>query len=160
MDDKLADTVKRIIKEKNIDSSCINLEITETAASYNQNVMIENIEELMRAGFSFSLDDYGTGYSNIERVSHIPFKLAKLDKTFVDTLDKPRMPVVLNNTIRMLKEMDMQVVVEGVETFDMLKAFTDLSCDYIQGFYFSKPLPKDEFLRFLEEKRQEEAPAT
>lgn len=145
----LAEKVMAIMGKHRVSSELINLEITETAASHTQEVMAENLNKLNRAGVSISLDDYGTGYSNIKRVIQLPLKIIKLDKTFVDEQDNPKMRVVLKNTVAMLKDMDMEIVVEGIETQEMLDFFTELQCDFIQGYFFSKPLPKPEFINFL-----------
>lgn len=145
----LAEKVMAIMGKHRVSSEFINLEITETAASHTQEIMAENLNKLTRAGISFSLDDYGTGYSNIKRVIQLPLKIIKLDKTFVDEQDNPKMRVVLKNTVAMLKDMNMEIVVEGIETQEMLDFFTDLQCDFIQGYFFSKPLPKPEFINFL-----------
>ncbi len=149
MQTDLADKVLSIMKRFSVPPEKINLEITETAANYAQNILTENIEKLTCAGISFSLDDYGTGYSNIKSVASLPLKIVKLDKSFVDEEDNPRMWIVLRNTIKMLKDMDMRIVVEGVETEHLVHKFSDLNCEYIQGYYFSKPIPEDEFIRFM-----------
>lgn len=145
----LAEKVMSIMGKHQVSSETINLEITETAASHTQEIMAENLAKLTRAGISFSLDDYGTGYSNIKRVIQLPLKIIKLDKSFVDDQDNPKMRVVLKNTVAMLKDMEMEIVVEGIETQEMLDFFTELQCDFIQGYFFSKPLPKPEFIHFL-----------
>ena len=149
MQTDLADKVLQIIQRFRVSPDRINLEITETAANYAQNIMTANIEKLIQAGFSFSLDDYGTGYSNIKSVASLPLKIVKLDKSFVNEEENPRMWIVLQNTIKMLKDMDMHIVVEGVETEQLVKRFSDLNCEYIQGYYFSKPIPESEFIRFM-----------
>ena len=149
MQTDLADKVLQIMKKYGVTPDKINLEITETAASYAQNVMMNNLEKLTQAGISFSLDDYGTGYSNIKSVASLPISIVKLDKTFVDEEDNPRMWIVLKNTIKMLKDMDMSIVVEGVENAELAKKFTDLDCEFIQGYYYSKPVPKSDFITFM-----------
>ena len=128
----------------------INLEITETAASISQQALVGNIEELTSAGIRFSLDDYGTGYSNMQRVVTLPFDIIKLDKSFTEIYDNPKLAIVLKNTIQMIKAMNMKIVVEGVETEDMVRVFSKLECEYIQGYYFSKPMPRDEFTQFIQ----------
>ncbi len=145
----LADKILQIMKRYGVTSDKINLEITETAASYSQNIMMENLEKLTQAGIEFSLDDYGTGYSNIKSVASLPIKIVKLDKTFVDSENNPRMWTVLKNTIKMLKDMNMHIVVEGVETEGLVKKFTDLNCEYIQGYYYSRPIPESDFVAFM-----------
>ncbi|MDE7178215.1 MAG: EAL domain-containing protein [Lachnospiraceae bacterium] len=145
----LADKILGIMAKHRVSTEYINLEITETAAGDTQEVMTENLRRLHRAGVSFSLDDYGTGYSNIKRVVQLPLKIIKLDKTFVDEQDNPKMRVVLKNTVAMLKDMDMEIVVEGIETQEMVDFFAELQCDFIQGYFFSKPIPKPEFISFI-----------
>lgn len=149
MQTDLADKVLQIMNKYGVTPDKINLEITETAASYAQNVMMNNLEKLTQAGISFSLDDYGTGYSNIKSVASLPISIVKLDKTFVDEEDNPRMWIVLKNTIKMLKDMDMSIVVEGVENAELAKKFADLNCEYIQGYYYSRPVPKSDFITFM-----------
>ena len=150
----LADNVLGIMARYRVPTEAINLEITETAASasHMQEILEENLRKLEQAGVSFSLDDYGTGYSNIKRVIQMPVKIIKLDKSFVDDQHNPKMRVVLKNTVAMLKDINMEIVVEGIETQEMLDFFTELQCDFIQGYFFSKPLPKPEFISFLKAK--------
>lgn len=149
MNGDLPETLLSIMNEYKISPDKINLEITETAAAYAQRVMTENLEKLTLAGISFSLDDYGTGYSNMQRVIQLPLKIIKLDKSFVDENNNPKMWIVLKNTVKMLKDMNMEIVVEGVETQEMLDAFSKLKCDFIQGYFFSKPIPRNDFVEFI-----------
>ncbi len=147
----LADNILATIKKYGISPDKINLEITETAANYSQNILIENMTKLISAGVSFSLDDFGTGYSNMARLASLPLKIVKLDKTFVDNSNKPKLHIFLKGTIKMLKDMDMEIVVEGIETEQMVETFSNLNCDFIQGYYYSKPIPQPEFVKFIEE---------
>ncbi len=151
----LADKVLETLRKYDVRSDQINLEITETAASYAQNVMKSNLDKLSGAGVSFSLDDYGTGYSNMRRVIQLPLKIVKLDKSFVDEQANPKMWCVLENTVKMLKDMDMEIVVEGVETADMADKFSAIKCDYIQGYYFSKPIPQQDFVDFISKSHED-----
>ena len=144
--------VLQIMRRYGIDHSRINLEITETAASASQEMLVENMKKLEAKGISFSLDDYGTGYSNMDRVSTMNFHIIKLDKSFVNVQRNEKRDIVLDNIVRMIKELGMKIVVEGVESAELLQRFADLECDYIQGFFFSKPVPKTEFVEYV--KRQ------
>ena len=145
----LAKEITELLKKYHLRPDQINLEITETAASSSQNIMMENIRKLSEAGIPFSLDDFGTGYSNMRRMTTLPLALVKLDKTFTDLQDNPKLESVVRNSVQMIKDMDMKIVVEGIETEEMAKFFSDLQCDYIQGFYYSKPLTKDGFVEFV-----------
>ncbi len=145
----LADEVLNTLKKYNVSPAQINLEITETAASYNQSTMTDNLNALIDAGISFSLDDFGTGYSNMDRVASLPLKIVKLDRSFVNSQHKPKMKIFLENIIKMFKEMEMEIVVEGIEDEQMVQRFSELQCDYIQGYFFSKPIPEKEFVDFI-----------
>ena len=152
----LADKILNIMREYNVSPKNINLEITETAASFSQRVMTDNLNKLLRAGIEFSLDDFGTGYSNMKRVVSLPLKIVKLDKSFVDEKENPKMWIFLQNTIKMLKDMNMEIVVEGIETKEMLDAFSNLKCDFIQGYYFSKAISRDDFVIFITNSQQKQ----
>lgn len=149
MNADLPDRLLSIMKQYGVSPDKINLEITESVTAYEQKVMLENFRRLAEAGLSFSLDDYGTGYSNIKRVVQLPLKIIKLDKSFVDEKNNPKMWIVIKNTVKMLKEMSMEIVVEGIETQEALDAFSELQCDFIQGYFFSKPIPRKEFVSFI-----------
>ena len=151
MNGDLPDTYLSIMDKYHVSPDKINLEITETAAAYAQNVMTDNLERLTQAGISFSLDDYGTGYSNMQRMIQLPLKIIKLDKSFVDEKNNPKVWIFLKNTVKMLKDMNMEIVVEGVETQEMLDVFSNLKCDFIQGYFFSKPIPRNDFVNFISE---------
>ncbi len=151
MRNNLAREILAMLEKYHVQPEQINLELTETAIADSQNIMAENIRILAEAGIPFSLDDFGTGYSNIRRVATLPLNIVKLDKTFTDLEGNPRLEIVVRNTIHMIKDMDMKIVVEGVETEKMAKQFSDLECEYIQGFYFSKPLSREEFVRFIKQ---------
>lgn len=147
--DGLVESVLAVINKYGVSPDSINLEITETAAAKSHSAMEKNMHKLSESGISFSLDDYGTGYSNIKRVVSLPLKIVKLDKAFVDELTNPKMQIVVKNTVKMLKDMKMEIVAEGIETETMVEQFAALSCDFIQGYYFSKPVPREKFVEFI-----------
>lgn len=151
MQKKMAEKIISTMGKYGVKSDQINLEITETAMSFSQNIMAENIGCLADAGIKFSLDDFGTGYSNMRRIALLPLVIVKLDKSFTTIDENPKLMIILQNTIKMLKEMNMKIVVEGIETENLVKQFTDLECEYIQGYYFSRPLPLVEFIKFVSE---------
>ncbi len=152
----LVDKIKRLLDKYNLDAGTIKLEITESAADFDPEIVDANVSELSELGISFALDDYGTGYSNVRRVTKLPIDLVKLDRSFVDDIDDPQMWIMVQETIKMLKEMGKEVLVEGVEEERVVEKFLSLGCDYIQGceymqgFYFCKPLPEKEFLEFMQ----------
>lgn len=145
----LKEKVLHYLQKYHLRRDQINLEITETAANTAQDIVEENIKELSKEGIYFSLDDFGTGYSNISRTMSLPFHIIKLDKSLADRADDSKMRTLLKNTIRMFKDIGMEIVVEGVETKETMQQFVQLDCDFIQGYYFSKPLPEQEFVEFI-----------
>ena len=135
----------------------INLEITETTYENMGNVMEFNLDALSGMGYSFSLDDYGTGYSNMHRVSKLPLKIIKLDKTLIDDMGTDDGLSIVRNTLKMMRDIDKELVAEGVETKEDLGLLEEMGCDFIQGYYFSKPLPAEDFVRFINERNRANA---
>lgn len=86
----------------------------------------------------------------------MPLSIIKLDKTFVDEYKKHEMRIVIKKTVDMFKKMDKLILVEGIEDKEALDHFTKIGCNYIQGFYFSKPLPATEFIKFIRDKNKKE----
>ena len=142
----LVDIIDSLLNKYNVKPNQINLEITEREDIFDQKIFMENLQKLKNLGISFSLDDYGTGYSNIRRIVELPIDIVKIDKSFVDQYQNKEMLSVIKNTVIMLKEINKKIVVEGVETKDSLDKFCSLNCDYIQGYYFSKPLDQISFV--------------
>jgi len=150
MNTELSETFEKIIKKYNISPSHINLEITESAAVSNQKILSRSINALEKIGFTFSLDDYGTGYSNYTYMYSLPFKIIKLDKSILWlATDGKNNYILLQSTIEMLHKMNYSIVCEGVETEEQKALLEKLDCDYLQGFLFSKPLPAESFLSFV-----------
>lgn len=138
-----------------IDRSRINFEITESVAASDYDQLSQIVSELKRSGFRFSLDDYGTGYSNVMSVFSMDLDIIKIDKSILWTaVDHELGRILLENTVRMIKQMGRKVLVEGVETKAQLDLLRDVGVDYLQGFYFSRPLPRDEFLTLVANEKQ------
>ena len=147
----LADEIIDLTRKYKVSPSKINLEITETASGYSQSKLNTNITKLTENGFTVSLDDFGTGYSNLMRIAQLPLNIVKLDRAFVLMEESGGNHIIIKNLIRMLKDMNLRVLVEGIETEEMVESFTQMGVDEIQGFYYSRPLTKSAYLRFLKE---------
>lgn len=154
---KLIDSFDRIMKKYELDTSRINLEITESAATSNQKALKETVLKLKDKGFSFSLDDYGTGYSNYSYMIDMPFYIIKIDKSILWRAMNPKTSeedknamVLLESTISMMQKMNYKIVVEGVETNEQRRLLESYHCDYFQGYYFSKPVPAEQFMEFVQ----------
>lgn len=139
-----------IIRRFGIPNKMINLEITESAAAYSEKTLVQNMEQLRKAGIEFSLDDYGTGYSNINYVAELPFSIIKIDKFFVWSAFKDeKMRKVLKNTIETFKNINFKVLAEGAEDNIMVEGLKEMGIDFIQGYYYSKPVPRKQMVEFL-----------
>ena len=138
------------IKKYNIDPGQINLEITETVQLRSKKTIIMNVEKLTKEGVTFSLDDFGTGRSNLDYFVNMPVQNIKFDHSFTQGYFKnDKVKYVMKGMADMLHDMNMTIVSEGVETKEQLETMIDISIEYIQGFYFSKPVPEGEFIEFL-----------
>lgn len=147
-----ADLVERIqsLQQKYSTSTVrINLEITESAAGLHSKTGLQNIEALKAQRYTFSLDDYGTGYSNIQRAVELPLSLVKIDKSIIDKIETPRGESMVRSTIQMMHEIGFKMVAEGVEKQNQYEILNRLGCDYIQGFYFAMPMCEEDFIQFL-----------
>jgi len=141
-----------IVKMHNINPRIINIEITENAAA-KQKDLIFSMENLRKFGFSFSLDDFGTGNSNLNYVANMPVDIVKFDKNMVDSYfisDKGKK--IVTHAINMIKDLGQEIVFEGVENEYQKEAIEKLPIDYIQGFYFSRPLDEENFKNLLTKK--------
>ncbi len=154
MQDNLANDLLGILHKYGVSPEKINLEITETAMENSYEIMMRNLNALAQAGITFSLDDYGTGFSNIQRIITMPLSIVKLDKSFIDEIHNPDYQVIITNTIKMLKDLNLKILSEGVEGESQLGFLNEQECDYIQGYYFSKPLAKKDFVSFILEQKE------
>lgn len=141
--------IQELQERYGIDPSCVNFEITETMVESIDHVMSDNLNRLLEMGYTLSLDDYGMGFSNVRRVRKLPLRLIKIDKSLVDDMFTEEGSVIIRNTVEMMRGINKQLVMEGVENREVLDALINMKCDYIQGFYFSRPLPAKAFLEFV-----------
>lgn len=144
------ENIKKILKETKISPDIIELEITETALMTSIDYNINELNELKKIGIRIALDDFGTGYSSLNYLRSIPINTLKIDKSFIDNITTSKKEEsIMNNIIEMAHTMDLKVVAEGVETSNQLKVLKEKRCDYIQGYYFSRPLPPEEIEKLL-----------
>ena len=153
----LAERLIKITDQYGISPSFINLEITETASISARATLLKNMKKLMEYGFRFSLDDFGKGESNLMYVVEMPVSIVKLDydmsKAFFNT-DKAKH--VVRAVVSMAHGMNLKLVAEGIETQEELDGMCQEGIDFIQGYYYSKPLPTVEFIEFLKKKQNQE----
>lgn len=152
MQPKLSEQLLTIMKQYDVRPEQINLEITETAAAVSPETLKLNMMNLSEQNIRFSLDDYGSGYSTMSYVLGLPFSYVKLDKSIVTSASSnSNAHIALCSTIQMMKQLNFMLIAEGVDTKEQLELLIKNDCDYIQGYYFSKPLAKDGYLKFLQE---------
>jgi diguanylate cyclase (GGDEF)-like protein/PAS domain S-box-containing protein len=152
----LLDNIEKIIKSTSINPNIVELEITETVLMQSLDSSIDILKKLMDMGIRIALDDFGTGYSSLNYLRKIPINTLKIDKSFIDniTSDKKEESII-KNIIRMAHSMDLKVVAEGVETEEQLEILKKRKCDYIQGYYFSKPLPANRIEKLLAQEERD-----
>ena len=138
----------KIINKYAIDPSRIILEITETIAVKYPEKTKDFMDDLGQYGIKFAMDDFGSGYSNIARFITLPFSVAKLDKSLLE--ESQNIAIFFEAAINLFKGLNIPIVIEGVETEKQLKLSTEKDVDYIQGYYFSKPLKESDLLEFLQ----------
>lgn len=147
---ELENKLLSIVKESGISSGELMLEITESAYTQNASIMIEIIKKLRRDGFKIEMDDFGSGYSSLNMLSAMPVDVLKLDMKFIRTVcedEKTRKMVEL--ILDIAKFLKVPVVAEGVETEQQCNLLKQLGCDVVQGYFFSKPVPAQEFNGFI-----------
>lgn len=149
MQDDIAFKLSSIINNHRIAPGLIDFEITETTAD-NTNKLEKIMSEFNTKGINFSLDDYGTGYSNQANLMKYPYSIVKIDKSMIWACDtNPKALISLKHTVAMIKDLEMSVLAEGVETEEQKTMLCELGCDYFQGYYYSKPVPQDDFLTII-----------
>lgn len=148
----LVASIENCHKGRNIPYGFIGFEITETNASLGGDLFIKNMLELVDKGFSFAMDDFGTGYANLDSIIGLPFQAVKLDGALISAGKKnEKMYIILTEHIQMFKRMGLTVIVEGVETRDQVELLKDLPVDLIQGYYYAKPMPMRAAVEFIRE---------
>ena len=152
LQESLAEKLIETMERYDIKSSRINLEITETAANSSPKMLTRNMEKLYRHGVSFSLDDFGSGYSNMGAIMELPLDMIKFDKSMIDMLGtSSKGNIVFLSSVAMIKQMDMKIVAEGVETEEQKEIMEKAGVEYLQGYYFSRPVPGEDFLAYIRE---------
>ncbi len=146
----LANTLMEIMRRYNIDPKMINLEITESAELSDKETMIRNMDVLRSCGVRFSLDDFGTGQSNLNYIVDMPVDIVKFDREMTwSYFENTKAKYVMETSVSMIHGMDLQIVTEGVENEKQYHILKDLGIDFIQGYYLAKPLSAMNFLEFI-----------
>ena len=152
MRDDLEDSLTAIIDSTGLPRECIHFEITETAAVASKERLAKHMNHMIDKGIKFAMDDYGSGYSNVSTIIDYPFSSIKLDKSLIwPAVSSGLARTVLDYNIQLIDNLGISIVAEGVETDEQLQMVNVMGVEYIQGFYYSKPLPGGDYIDFIKE---------
>lgn len=134
------------IQENNLMNSNICVEITESTLMKHTDQIVDTLKYLRRLGVSVAIDDFGSGYSSLSYLHSFPFDCLKIDRTFVtDILTNEKNAAVVASVLTLAKSFNVPLVAEGVETLEMVEKLNEMGCEWVQGYYFSRPLPFETF---------------
>ncbi|MFW6308851.1 MAG: EAL domain-containing protein [bacterium] len=143
------DEVKNIILENNLDPAQFELELTETEIMGELIEGNNSFKELLKEGIKVSMDDFGTGYSSLAYLKNLDINTLKIDLSFVQAMQEDKKSYeIVKTAIRLGQVLDKEVVAEGIENLEVMEALDKLNCDYGQGYYISKPVPREDFVDF------------
>ena len=137
------------MKQLELPTNLVELEITESAFFEDIDLFRSTLEKLRNFGFRILMDDFGTGYSSLMMLHTVPIDVIKLDKSFIDDYEDEKGSSIIQCVLNLAKMLKLPVVAEGVETKEQYLYLKKSGCDVIQGFYFSKPVPTEEFLKII-----------
>ena len=150
-EERFIEIVKDIIARSGADASRIEMELTESTILKSPGAIKERMDELRLLGVSFSLDDFGTGFSQLSHLTELPISALKIDSSFVRELPHNTQQVAIcSMIIEMARRLEMPVIAEGVETFEQLEFLREHQCEQVQGFYYSPAIPLQHLPRFIE----------
>lgn len=151
----LAEHICKIVEEAGAPRELIELELTESAFFEDKDILINTVEKLKAMGFSVSMDDFGAGYSSLNSLKDLQLDVLKIDADFFRGREEneDRGSLIVSETIRLAQNLGMTTVAEGIESADQVEFLAESGCDLIQGFYFAKPMPIDEYVQKMEEDR-------
>ena len=148
--DELADFIAAAIADSGVSPSRLKLEITESTLVNDLDEIVAVFQKLKQIGVKLALDDFGTGYSSFGYMKDLPLDIMKLDRSLIGNINvSEKEQMIVGSMVTIIHGLGLEVVIEGVETKEQLDCIMTFDCDYIQGYYFSKPLPADEFVRYF-----------
>ena len=142
----LAEQIRDMVDKEGTPHDLIEIELTESAFFDDKKLMLSTITKLKEYGFLVSMDDFGSGYSSLNSLKDMPLDILKLDAGFFKgDMDNERTEIVVSEAIRLAKKLNMQTVAEGVEDKEQVDFLAAEGCNMIQGYYYAKPMPKEEY---------------
>ncbi len=144
----LADNIEQVLSNTRFPHSQLELEITETTAMENIDYTIKTLKRLNEMGVNISVDDFGTGYSSLNYLRYLPIHILKIDRSFINDIDKDlNTRVIVKSIIDVAHSLKLKVTAEGVESTGQLDLLKQMGCDEIQGYLISRPAPMEEILK-------------
>jgi len=138
-----------IYEKYQVPKELLEFEISENTMLDGRGMLINFVQKLKDMGFSCSMDDFGSGYSSLNTLKSIPVSTVKLDGRMFEETEKERGKIVSKGIIQIARELNIEVVAEGVETREYVDFLKEQKCDLIQGYYFGKPMPTEEFEKLM-----------
>ena len=146
---QLAAFIMDAVQEAGIRPADVKLEITESVLMHDFCEIRQVFHKLKDFGVKLALDDFGTGYSSFGYIKDLPLNIVKLDRSLIREIDTDeRAKMIVQSMMIIMHGLGIEVVAEGVETDEQLEVLKKYSCDYVQGFLFSRPLPSDRFIAY------------
>lgn len=153
----LAEHIKDLVDQYPLPHEYIEIELTESAFFDDKKALLTTVRKLQSYGFEVSMDDFGAGYSSLNSLKDLPLDVLKLDADFFrGDAFAGRGEIVVSEAISLAKQLNMKIVAEGIEKKEQVDFLAKHKCDMIQGFYFDKPMPADEYVSRMDTTRQEE----
>lgn len=153
-EDDIVEMIESVLKETGLEPKWLELEITETIAMKDFERTINILDRLNKMGIKVSLDDFGTGYSSLNYLKRLPIDTLKIDKTFLENLQRDsNEEIITTSVIDLARKMKLSIIAEGVENITQLNFLRKHECNKAQGYLFSRPLPREDFEEILEENR-------
>ena len=147
------DRLVKVVSDYELEPANIEIELTETVAYEEMGNLLEVMRQIKEAGFGLSMDDFGSGYSSLNLLREMPVDVLKLDKGFLDDCggnSSTREKRIISHVISMAKDLEISVLAEGVETMQQKEFLKESNCDMIQGYYYAKPMPTEQFVEYLD----------
>lgn len=159
-DDDYIWRLREIVDKYEIPYEYIELEVTESVFNENTELMLKILHKLHELGFKLSIDDFGSGYSSLNLLKDIPADVLKIDREFFNgTVNSSRGRAVISSVVDLAKNLDMNVISEGIETGDQMDFLKEIRCGMVQGYYFAKPMTIKDFENHWENDQQNESDA-
>ncbi len=157
--DDLIPMVRRVLEQTGLEPRYLELEITENVAIHNEETMINALRELQQLGVGLAIDDFGTGYSSLSYLKRLPVNKLKIDRSFVrDISEQEDSCSLVKGIVLLAHNLGLDVIAEGVETEEQAAYLRTCGCEEVQGYLYSRPVPKGVIEEYLQQHQSEQEP--